>query len=57
MFRNKVIEKDSEDQFGPIMWDMKKYYVDSKVERNILHTTVVWCDITVVLVQYIIEEI
>jgi hypothetical protein len=35
---------------------MKKYYVDSKGERNILHT-IVRCDITVVLGEYVIEEI
>jgi hypothetical protein len=34
---------------------MKKYYVNSKGERNILHTTIVRCDITLVLVEYIIE--
>jgi hypothetical protein len=34
---------------------MKKYCMDSKGERNILHTTIVRCDITVVLVEYIIQ--
>ena len=38
------------------MWEMKTYYVDSKGERNILRTTIVSCDITVVLVEYVMEE-
>ena len=53
MFRYKVLEKDS----GPILWEMKKYYVDSKGERNILLIAIVRCDVTVVLVEYIVEEI
>jgi len=35
---------------------MKKYYVDSKGQRNILRTTFVRCDITIMLVEYTIEE-